>query len=62
MEFGRVEYVTEIEAKQIRKVNRARQTKQDKRCLMVHRRIEDFETAKDLGITVAELNQGRVYQ
>lgn len=57
MEFGRVEYVTEVEAKEIRAINKTRRTANKKRCLMVNRSIEDFQTAKDLGITIKELNQ-----
>ena len=62
MEYGRVDFVTEVEAKEIRAINKVRQTEYKKRCLLVARKIEDRQTVKDLGITLAELNYGGVYQ
>ena len=54
-EYGRVAYVSEVEAAAIRKINKERQTAYKKHCLAVRRKIEDRIAAK-------ELNQGRVYQ
>jgi len=61
-EFGRVEYVTEVEAKAIREINKQRQTAHQKLCLYTSRKIEDFKTARELGISVKELNHGGIYQ
>jgi len=47
-EFGRVEYVTEVEATAIRKINKARQTAYKKHCLEVRREIEDRIAAKEI--------------
>ena len=60
--FGRDLYLTEVEAAEIKAINKARQTADRKRCLLVARRIEDFQTARSLDITVTELNHGGVYQ
>jgi len=62
MKFGRVEYVSEVQAKEIREINKARQTADRKRCLLVARQIEDFKISRSLGISVTELNHGGVYQ
>lgn len=61
-EFGRVDYVTEVEASEIRATNKLQQTEHKKRCLITARKIEDHQTARDLGISVAELNHGGIYQ
>jgi len=61
-EFGRAGYVTEIESVEIKAINKARQTEDRKRCLLVARQIEDFHTARSLNISVTELNHGGVYQ
>ena len=61
-EIGRTNFLTEVEASEIKAKNKRLQTEHKKRCLMVHRKIEDFQTAKELGITVPELNQKRIYQ
>ena len=60
--FGRVDFVQEVEEKELRKFNSHKTTKSDRRDLITHRKIDDFLIAKDLGITVAELNQSRMYQ
>ena len=52
----------ENEKAEILAKNKALQTEHKKRCLITARRIEDFQTAKDLNITVAELNHGGIYQ
>ena len=59
-EFGRAHFVTETKAREIKAANEARQTAHKRRCLMVHRKIEDYQTTKELGITVAELNKRRL--
>jgi len=60
--YGRVNFVSEVERKEIVKYNGHRVTKSDKRCLIVSRKIDDFKIARSLGISVAELNNGGVYQ
>jgi len=47
-EFGRAPYVTEVEAAEIRKINKAKHTAFKKHCLEVRREIEDWKAAKEL--------------
>lgn len=61
-DYGRVNFVSEVEQKEINKYNGHRVTKSDKRCLIVSRKIDDFKIARELNITIAELNHGGVYQ
>jgi len=60
-EFGR-DYVSEVEASEIKAKNEKEVSAKNSRCLLVARRIEDFQTARSLGITLTELNHGGVYQ
>lgn len=59
-EFGRAHFVTEIEASEIKAKNKKLQTEHKKRSLMVHRKIEDIEMSRELGISIKELNQHRM--
>ncbi len=65
-EFGRAHFVTEVSNRQIASTNRAVHSKGNHQLLVDRRRIENIQTdrdlADDIGISVAELNQGRVYQ
>ena len=62
MEYGRVDFVQEVKEKEINKYNQHRLTKSDKKAHVIRGEIEDFKTARDLNITVAELNQVRMCQ
>jgi len=59
-EFGRAYFVTEVEASAIKKRNKRAQTNEKVNKLSVMRRLEDFKTAKELDITIGELNQNRM--
>ena len=58
-EYGRGGIVNEIQAAEIREINLRAQTEHKKRCLITHRKIEDYQVTKELGITVEELNKNR---
>lgn len=57
MNYGRVEYVTEIEAAQIRLYNHAKQSEAKRHIREIRTELEDVRIAKACGITVEELNQ-----
>ena len=48
MNYGRVPFVTEVEAKEIRAINRQRQTEHKKHALMVRRKIEAYQADRAL--------------
>jgi len=60
--YGRVDFVTESKASEIRAVNKARQTEERNNLLKVRRKLDDRFLAKSCGITLAELNKSRLYQ
>ena len=51
---------SKIEAKQIREKNAAQEIRKINAKTLTRRRIEEFKIAKDLFITVDELNQNRM--
>ena len=60
MEYGRVEYVTEHDAKAIKKANDARQSDEDDHYLNIAHAIEDILMCRGLEITIEDLNHGRM--
>lgn len=62
MEYGRVKFVTEHDAKAIKKANDARQSEKEARRLNTTRTIEDFLMCQGMEISRDELNQGRMQQ
>ena len=60
--FGRVDFVEEVKAQETKRYNNHRVTKSDRKAHVIRGEIEDFQTARDLGISVAELNQSRMHQ
>ena len=59
-EFGRQHFYSEVEASDIGKRNKRAQTDEKKLALKKRRQCEDVHLAKELGITVSELNQNRL--
>ncbi len=62
MKFGRVDFVKEVEEKEIKRYNNHRVNNSDRKCSGIRSGIEDYKIAKESHITVKELNQGRIYQ
>ena len=48
MNYGRVQFVTEVEAKEIRDINKQRQTEHKQHTLMVRRKIEAYQANRAL--------------
>lgn len=57
---GRVKSVTEVETDEINRKNKRQRTADNQHHLYTRRRLEDFKTARELEITVDELNQNRM--
>ena len=59
-EFGRTYFLEEVTNRQIASTNRAIKSKGNHQLLIIRGRIEDIGMAKELGITLKELNQNRM--
>ena len=62
MEYGRVDFVEEVKERETKRYNNHRSTQSSRKSHIIRAEIEDRQTAKSLGITLAELNYGGVYQ
>jgi len=61
-EFGRQYFKQEVDNKQIASTNRAINSKGNHKVFVCRAKIEDFKTAKELGITIEDLNKNRMVQ
>jgi len=62
MTYGKGYFITESQAKEIRTISADRQKEEKRKNVTIRRSKEDIEMCREFGITINELNQGRMYQ